>query len=75
MVTSRGGGMRAEVGDRVLIRGHHIGEPDRDCEILEVHGTEGAPPYLVRWGDSGHESLFFPGPDAVVEHFEHLKNG
>jgi hypothetical protein len=25
----------------------------------------------VRWGDSGHETLFFPGPDASVEHFEH----
>jgi hypothetical protein len=61
--------MRAETGDRIVIRGHHIGEPDRDCEILEVHGADGAPPYKVRWGDSGHESLFFPGPDAVVEHF------
>lgn len=62
--------MKAQTGDRIVIRGHHIGEPDRDCEILEVHGSDGAPPYLVRWGDSGHESLFFPGPDAMVEHFE-----
>jgi hypothetical protein len=62
--------MKAQTGDRIVIRGHHIGEPDRDCEILEVHGNDGAPPYLVRWGDSGHESLFFPGPDAMVEHFE-----
>lgn len=28
------------------------------------------PPYQVRWGDNGHESLFFPGPDATVERFE-----
>ncbi len=60
----------ASVGDRIVIRGHRVGEPDRDCEILEVRGSDGGPPYFVRWGDSGHESLFFPGPDASVEHFE-----
>lgn len=26
---------------------------------------------LIRWGDTGHESLFFPGSDASVQHFEH----
>ena len=61
--------MQAAVGDRVVIKGHHVGEPDRDAEILEVHGTGGTPPYVVRWSDDGHEGLFFPGPDAVVQHF------
>jgi hypothetical protein len=64
--------MRASVGDRIVIKGHRIGEPDRDGEVLEVRGEAGAPPYLVRWGDSGHESLFFPGSDAVVVHYDHL---
>jgi hypothetical protein len=63
--------MQANVGDRIVIRGHHIGEHDRDCEVLEVRGSAGGPPYLVRWGDNGHETLFFPGPDAYVQHFEH----
>jgi hypothetical protein len=63
--------MKASVGDRLVIKGHHVGDPDRDAEILEVHGTEGAPPRLVRWSDDGHEGLFFPGPDAMVEHFDH----
>jgi hypothetical protein len=63
--------MKANVGDRLIIKGHHVGEPDRDAEILEVHGEDGAPPWLVRWGDDGHEGLFFPGPDATIEHFEH----
>ena len=63
--------MRASVGDRIVIRGHRVGEHDRDCEVLEVHGADGGSPFLVRWGDSGHETLFFPGPDASVEHFEH----
>lgn len=61
--------MRASVGDRIVIRGHRIGEPDRDCEVLEVHGADGGPPFRVRWGDTGHEALFFPGPDAMVQHF------
>lgn len=62
--------MRASVGDRIVIRGHHIGEPDRDCEVLAT-GPDGGPPYTVRWGDSGHHALFFPGNDALVQHFEH----
>ena len=48
-----------------------MGQPDRDCEVLAVRGADGSPPYLVRWGDTGHEALFFPGSDALVQHFEH----
>ena len=61
--------MRAAVGDRLVIKGHHLGEPDRDAEVMEVHGEDGAPPWRVRWSDDGHEGLFFPGSDAMVEHF------
>jgi Domain of unknown function (DUF1918) len=64
-------GMQAMVGDRIIIRGHRAGEPDRDAEVLGVLGEAGGPPYKVRWGDSGHEVLFFPGTDAYVQHFEH----
>lgn len=63
--------MRASVGDRIIIEGHHVGEPRRDCEVLEVRGADEGPPYLVRWGDSGQIALFFPGTDAHVQHFEH----
>jgi len=62
--------MQASVGDRIVIRGHHIGEPDRDGEILEVRGPDGTAPYVVRWEDSGHQALLYPGPDATVQHFE-----
>ncbi|HUY66200.1 MAG TPA: DUF1918 domain-containing protein [Acidimicrobiales bacterium] len=58
--------MRAKIGDRILIGGHRVGQPDRDCEVLEVRHPNGEPPYVVRWGDTGHEDLFFPGPDAAV---------
>jgi len=60
--------MRADVGDRLVIKGHAVGEPDRDGEIIEVKGEDGAPPWVVRWSD-GHEGLLFPGSDAVVEHY------
>jgi hypothetical protein len=63
--------MRANVGDRIVIKGHHLGEPERDGEILEVRGVDGGPPYIVRWEDAGHECLFFPGSDASIQHFEH----
>jgi hypothetical protein len=63
--------VQATVGDRIIVRGHHLGEPDRDGEVLEVRGTNGGPPFVVRWEDSGHTGLFFPGPDAMVQHFEH----
>ena len=61
--------MRAQPGDKIVVMGHRVGEPNRDAEILEVHGADGAPPYLVRWAADGHTGLFFPGSDAVIEHF------
>jgi len=61
--------MDATVGDRIVVQSAHTDQPVRDGEILEVHGTQGGPPYLVRWADTGRETLFCPGPDAFVEHF------
>lgn len=63
--------MQARVGDRIVIRGHRVGQPLRDGEVLEVRGSDGGPPYIVRWEDNGHETLFFPGSDADVEHLAH----
>ncbi len=56
--------MGAGVGDRVVVRSVHVDEPLRDGEVVEVHGQDGGPPYVVRWSDPGHEGLFFRGPDA-----------
>ncbi len=67
--------MRASVGDRLVIRGHRVGEPEREAVILEVRGPSGAPPYLVRWSADGQEGLVFPGPDAHVQHAEHGAGG
>jgi hypothetical protein len=60
--------MRAHVGDRIVIRNAHVDEPVRDGEVLEVRGPRGEPPFRVRWSDTGHEALLFPGPDASIEH-------
>ena len=59
--------MRAMVGDRIHVHGRTVGSTDRFGEIVEVRGSDGAPPYVVRYAD-GHESLFYPGSDCVVEH-------
>lgn len=58
--------MRAKVGDRLRVHGRTVGQREHRAEILEVRGTDGGPPYLVRH-DDGHEAVVFPGPDAVVE--------
>ena len=63
--------LRARVGDRLVIRAHHTGEAERDGEILEVLGGDGAPPYVVRWEDDGHTSRLYPGTDAYVQHLDH----
>ena len=60
--------MHAHPGDQIRIKGHHVGDADRRGEILATRGTDGSPPFVVRWDDSGHEVLFFPGNDAVIDH-------
>ena len=62
--------LHADPGDRLIIQGHHQGEPERDGEILEVHGEHGEPPYVVRWED-GSVSTLYPSSDASVQHFGH----
>lgn len=58
--------MHASVGDHLHVHARTVGEHDQVGEIIEVRGPDGAPPYLVRHED-GHETLVYPGPDAVVE--------
>ncbi|MEI5099602.1 DUF1918 domain-containing protein [Streptomyces sp. PmtG] len=60
--------MQASVGDRLLIHGRIVGQHDRTAEVIEVLGTDGGPPYRVRFED-GHETVMSPGPDTVVRPF------
>lgn len=58
--------MQARVGDRLHVHGRSVGNPDKVGRIVQVRGSDGMPPYVVRF-DNGHEALIYPGPDAVVE--------
>jgi hypothetical protein len=59
--------MHAVPGDTLRMRGHRE-TPERRGEILEARGPDGTVPYVVRWDDTGHTTLFFPGSEAIVEH-------
>lgn len=59
--------MRATQGDKIVIRGRAVGNPDRHGEIVDVRGEDGGPPYEVRFQD-GHRSMVFPGSDFIIEH-------
>ncbi len=60
------GGLRARPGNRLVITAHHQGDRPRDAEVLEARGEDGAPPFLVRWADTGRTTLHYPGPDATI---------
>jgi RimK family alpha-L-glutamate ligase len=52
-------------GDEIAITGHSVGDAPRTAVILGVLGEPGRERFHVRWEDD-HESIFFPGEDAVV---------
>jgi RimK family alpha-L-glutamate ligase len=58
-------GKPARKGDEISITGHAVGDSPKTAVILEVLGEPGHERFRVRWED-GHESIFFPGEDAVV---------
>ena len=57
--------MKAQKGDRIILAAKRTDQATRDGEVLEVRGTDGGPPYLVRWTD-GHTGLLYPGPGAIL---------
>ena len=56
--------MHAHPVTRSASRAHHVGEFERRGEILAARGT---PPFVVRWDDTDHDVLLFPGNDAVID--------
>jgi len=58
--------MKATPGDWLVVGTPSITSHRREGLITEVVGTDGAPPYRVRWLDTDHLALVFPGPDARV---------
>ncbi|GEK02357.1 DUF1918 domain-containing protein [Streptomyces sp. NPDC004009] len=61
--------MRASVGDQLVQHGRVVGQHDQVSEVVEVMGSEGNPPYRVRFPD-GHEAVMSPGPDCQIKHKE-----
>ena len=59
--------MRAKVGDRITVRGRRVGDSTRSGVIAEVRGSNGSPPYLVRWESEQGEHLIYPGSDALID--------
>ncbi len=62
--------MKAQIGEQLLFHGKRAGSTDHTAEVLQVRRDDGAPLYLVRFGD-GHERLMFPGTDCQVLHDDH----
>lgn len=60
--------MKASVGDRIVIASNRVEGPLRDGKVVACRHDDGSPPYDVTWSDTGKTGLFFPGPDALVEH-------
>ena len=59
--------MIAEVGDRLVLKGVHVGDAPHVGVITALRHTDGTPPYEVHWLDDDHDSLVFPGPEAHIE--------
>ena len=59
--------MRADVGNKIVVRGRKVGDRSREGVIVAVQGADGGPPYLVEWSDQPDEQhLYFPGSDALI---------
>lgn len=59
--------MKASIGDHLVVRSNQVGQPMREAEIIETRGSDGGPPFVVRWQGDGHTGLIFPGPDAIIK--------
>ena len=57
--------MHANKGDQIIVESVTVDSARRSGQILEVLGGPAGEHYRVHW-DDGHESEFFPGPDARI---------
>lgn len=58
--------MNAKTGDWLVMKGRTNEHHEQRGLIVDVRSPDGAPPYVVRWLQTGGEALVFPGPDAVI---------
>jgi hypothetical protein len=57
--------MKANIGDWLFVNSRSDSTRARRAKILDV-GRGGEPPYTVRWADTDHEAIIFPGPDSEI---------
>jgi hypothetical protein len=56
--------MEMKPGDRIAVETEHVGDPEREGEVLEIIEGATAVTYRVRWRD-GRETLFTPAAGAM----------
>jgi hypothetical protein len=56
--------MEAKRGDRIAVETEHVGEPEREGEILEIIEGSTTITYRIRWED-GRETLFSPSAGSM----------
>jgi hypothetical protein len=56
--------MDVKPGDRIAVETEHVGDPEREGEVLEVIEGSTSVTYRVRWRD-GRETLFAPTAGAM----------
>jgi hypothetical protein len=56
------------IGDRIIVKAHHLAESPRTGVVLEVMGEPDHVHYRVRWDEDGHESIFTPSNDVTFKH-------
>ena len=59
-------GLRARVGDLVIVEGRRVGQGRRIGEILEVLGQAGHEHYRVHW-ETDRETVFYPSNDSTIQ--------
>jgi hypothetical protein len=57
--------MRAQVGNRVVVDGHHVGDARRSGEIYEILPGREGDRFRVRW-DNGGETILYPESDCMI---------
>ena len=62
--------LHAAVGDRYIELPHGAGQRVREGVVVDVHGADGAPPYVVRWSDGTGAETVGENPAALVLHYE-----
>jgi len=59
--------MYAFAGDQIFVTDRRTAVT-RHGEVVSGDHPDGHPPFWVRWQDTGEEELWFPCPDAAIEH-------